>query len=327
MSGSLVVPTQALWTWTLPVAGQAQQVQSYPTVPGNPTKSGLIRSDLEAFIGIPIQGFATPPQEIADSTVNQWIRWAEDDIESDTNVRLCQTWIAAPPTKTQQVTQLVNLGVQGLYQQLGVDYDLAEAGYDFVFERWRDEGWGYMRLRWRPVKSVEQFDDSLNQSNNLNGTKNVAFIYPLLNEFFRMPPSWIVEDQNRGLIRFVPAISVQMLPLFAMQLSFMGFSQSVPQGLWFQYNAGLTPNDYNSEWSFMQQLILCKAAVIAFQNLQTPLAMGAMELTSQIDGLMRRVRYSEKGAFSPQIETFGKRADALLRRAKSKAGGIPLGSI
>ena len=235
------VQTKALWNWTTPVVGVAQQVLSYSTPPpsspgasGAATKTGLLRSDLEAYIGTSVQFLTNPPSPVADGTVTQWIRWAEDDIESETNVRLCQTWIASPPAKTQTETQLLNLGVQGLYQQLGVDYDLAEPGYDFVFERWRDEGWGYERLRWRPVKSVEQFDDSQAVSQNYVGLKNTAFIYPLLNEFFRMPPSWVVEDQNRGLIRFVPATSVQMLPLFAMQLAFMGFAQSVPQGLWFQ---------------------------------------------------------------------------------------------
>jgi len=321
------IQTGALWTWSTPAVGYAQEVQSYPTVPGAITKTGLLRADLESFLGITIQQYTTPPVGIDDATVNEWIRMAEDDIESETNVRLCQTWIAAPPAKTQQEASLLNLGVQSGYQRLGIDYDLAEAGYDFVFERWRDEGWGYQRLRWRPVKSVEQFDDSQGASPNFTGLKNTAFIYPLLNEFFRMPPSWVVEDQNRGLVRFVPSTAVQMLPLFAMQLAFMGFAQSVPQGLWFQYCAGLTANDYNSEWSFMKQLVLSRAGVMALQNMQLSVNFGAMELTTQVDGLMQRTRYSEKGPFWAQIEQLKGQIDRLMRRAKMKAGGIHLGML
>lgn len=197
----------------------------------------------------------------------------------------------------------------------------------FFFERWRDEGWGYQRLRWRPVKQVEQIDDSGGQSADWRAVKNTAFIYPLLNEFFRMPPSWQVEDQNRGLIRFVPATNVQMLPLFAMQLAFMGFAQSVPQGLWFQYVAGLTPQDYQSEWSFMRQLVLARAAVQAFRTMQTSISYGAIETQVNVDGLMRKVRYSEKGPWHAQIGQNQQLVKDLTKRAKQMGGGFFLGTL
>ena len=127
------IQTRALWTWSTPVSGQPQKIESYPTVQGAVTKTGLLRADLEQFIGTPIQTWTNPPGAISDATVNSWIRYAEDDIETETNVRLCQTWIAAPAAKTQQEVQLLNLGVQDNYQQLGVDYDYAEPGYDFFF--------------------------------------------------------------------------------------------------------------------------------------------------------------------------------------------------
>ena len=225
--------------WTIPALSGGGQpvVTSYPTT-GGPTKSGVLPADLRAYLQIPIQQWTNPPIPIDDTqTIIEWIRWAEDEIETDTNVRLCQTWIAAPAAKSVAEVSALSLNVANGYQQLGVDYDLAEAAYDFFFERWRDEGWGYQRMRWRPVKSVELSGPNLGayDAGNFTGTKNVAFIYPLLNEYFRMPLTWVVEDQNRGLLRFVPATSVQMLPLFALQLTFMGFAQSVPGGLWFQY--------------------------------------------------------------------------------------------
>jgi hypothetical protein len=218
--------------------------------------------------------------------------------------------------------------VQGNYQQLGVDYDNAEPGYDFEYERWQDEGWGYLRLRWRPVKGVEYFDPGgVVDAVNFTGAKNVAFIYPLLNEYFRMPATWIVEDQNRGLLRFVPAVSIQMLPLFALQLTFLGFAQSVPQGLWFQYTAGLTANDYNSTWSFMKQLVLAEAAKTAFIAMQTSVNYGALETTTQADGLSYKVRYSEKGAFAAQIANLNDEIKRLTRRARMMGGGVTLGML
>lgn len=322
-----VLPTRALWGWSTPVQGQAQVVQSYPTVPGAPTKTGFGRADLEAYMGIPIRYLGSCPEEIPDNIVISWIRAAEDDIESETNLRLCQTWIAAPAAKSGIEASLMKLKIAGNYQQLGIDYDLEEAGYDFFFERWRDEGWGYTYLRWRPVKSLEVVDPLAYFSNNWRGVKDVQFIYPILNQFFHMPGNWIVQDQLRGYIRFVPAVSVQMLPLFALQMAFMGFAQSVPQGMWFQYTAGLTPNDYNSDWAFMKQLVMARAGIMAFRAMGTSLNMGAIELTTNVDGLMRRVRYADKGPFSAQISNLEDDAKRLMKRIKLKGGGLAFGAI
>lgn len=321
-----IVPTAALWNWTPPIAGQAPSVLSYPPY-GSPTKSGILPSDLKNFIGVPLQTFTNPPTPIPDSVILGWIRYAEDEIETITNVLLCQTWIAAPPTKTAAETQLTGLGVQQQFQNLGVDYDRYEPGYDFRFSSAQDEGWLYNRMRFRPVKSVEVFSPASFDSANLTGIKNWSFIYPLLSEFFRMPISWLVEDQNRGLVRAVPATNVQMLPLFAMQLAFMGFAESVPGALWFQYTAGLTAVDYQSTWSFVKQLVLAKAAIQALSSMQLSVNLGALETQTQADGLLYKVKYSEAGAFSGQIKRFEAMAKDLTKRVKQMGGGFAMGMI
>lgn len=330
MSLSLTTPTKALWKWAVPaVAGGGQPiVQSYPTT-GGPTKSGVTPTDLKKYLQVPIQQWTNPPVPIDDGTIQDWIRWAEDEIETDTNVRLCQTWIAAPAAKSAAEVSALQLDVAGQYQQLGIDYDLSEAAYDFFFERWRDEGWGYQRMRWRPVQSVELSGPNLGAYDigNFTGAKKVAFIYPLLNEYFTMPLTWVVEDQKRGMLRFVPATSVQMLPLFALQLAFMGFAQSVPGGLWFQYTAGLTANDYQSEWSFMKQLVLAKAAATAFMVMGTSVNIGAVETSTQADGLAFRIKYSEKGPFASQIAQQNTKAMELTKKAQKMGGGIALGYL
>lgn len=321
----VTIPTSAQWTWNL--TGTQPVVTSYPSANGT-TKSGLQPADLSNYLQMTLQQYSNPPVPVSNTVLTQWIRWAEDDIEMETNIRLCQTWIAAPPAKTNTVTQLLNLGTTHNYQQLGVDYDFSEAPYDFFFERAKDEGWLYQRLRWRPVKGVDMVDPTgIINPQNFTGTKNVAFIYPLLNEFFRLPQTWLVEDQNRGLVRMVPAVSVQMLPLVAMQLAFMGFANSVPGGLWFQYTAGLTANDYNSSWSFMQQLILAKAGITALMAIQTSLNMGVLETATQADGLMYRSKYGEKGPFYATIKNLQGEVKRLVLRARMMSGGIHLGIL
>jgi hypothetical protein len=178
------------------------------------------------------------------------------------------------------------------------------------------------------VKGVDVVDPTgIVNATNLNGTKNVAFIYPLLNEFFRMPQTWVVEDPDRGLVRFVPATAVQMLPLFAMQLAFMGFAESVPGGMWFQYTAGLTAADYQSKWRFMRQLVLARSAVTALKSMQLSVNYGAVETQITADGLSRRMRFDPKGAFSGPIMAFEEEVKRLTRRAKSMCGGVHLGVL
>ena len=129
------IPVNALWSWTL-ASGQSPIVSSYPTTNG-PTKTGILPADVRNYVMVPLQVYGNPPTPISDTQILQWIRWAEDEFEQDTNIRLCQTWIAAPPAKTS--SQMQTIGLQSAtgnqYQQLGSDYDFYEPAYDFFFQR------------------------------------------------------------------------------------------------------------------------------------------------------------------------------------------------
>lgn len=308
------VPTQALWGWSRPLDGTEPVALSYPTTNG-PTKTGLMPCDLEGFMSIPIQRYGNPPTPIPESQIIQWIRYAEDQVERETSILLCQTWVASPPTKSIPETNAVGLTTVSGLQRLGVDYDLPDAGYDFRFDRAQDDGWMIQQLRFRPVRGLIDSESAV---------KNMAYIYPLLSTYFRVPPTWMVEDQDYGLIRVVPATNVQMLPLFAIQLSVMGFADSVPQGLWFQYIAGLTRNDYNSGYSFMKELVLATAAIRALASMQLTVNFGALETSMAVDGLNYKTRYDPKGAFAGAIGTFEGQRKALMKTASTKVGGLAL---
>ena len=308
-----ITATKALWTWDTST--------TWPTVTaygnGTPTKSGLLPADVQNFIGLPLviyQPGGLPPIPISDSTILSWIRWAEDSIEQETNLLLTQTWVAAPATKVASST--LNTGLQtenGLTQQLGVDYDLEEAPYDFDFSRAQDSGWMYQQLRYRPVRGPGPNDPT--------GLKNWAFIYPLLNSYFRVDSSWFVEDQDFGLIRLVPSTNIQMLPLFALQLSFQGFAQSIPGGIWMQYCAGLSPSDYNMKYSFMLNLVLATVAIRALAIMQGSVNFGVTSMSTTVDGLQQQIKYADKGAYSGFIDTFQKQRDELLKTARNKVSG------
>jgi len=312
-----VVASKALWTWD--TSGPAPIVLGYP--PGGaaqPTKTGVMPQDLQNFVGVPLTYYGNPPTPVASGTMVQWIRFAEDYVERETGLLLCQSWVAAPPALMPGTPQSIAVAVQGssgMQQQLGVDYDVYDAAYDFWFPRAQDDGWMNYSVRYRPVRSVAY--DPL----DFNGIKRMAYIYPLLNEFFQVPPSWLVTDEDKGMIRLVPATNVQMLPLFALQLSFMGFSDSVPGGIWLQYTAGLTQADLMTRYSFVKELVLAQAAIQALQTVQGTINLGATSTSTAVDGLSYTTQYNPKGPYSGLIDYFTKMRNELIASVKSKVAG------
>jgi hypothetical protein len=137
-----------------------------------------------------------------------------------------------------------------------------------------------------------------------------------------MPGAWFVEDRDFGLARFVPAANVQMLPLFAMQLAFMGFTESVPGAIWMQYTAGLTAYDYTARFSFMKQLVLAQAALTALRSIQGTINLGADSYRMTVDGLLYETKYNGViGPFGALIAQFQTLRDELMHTARSKVSG------
>lgn len=324
------VQTTAIWSWN--TGSGLVSVSGYPQGNGvfTPTKTGLTPIDLQNAVGVPLVYYGNPSTAVASGVIQDWIRQAEDTVEQETSILLCQTWVASPPTTSAISTNacglIVNQPSVG-FQQLGIDYDLQDTAYDFMFPRAQDSAWLYQVLRYRPIVSFAYGVSGAPDTIGLTAVKNTAFIYPLLNQFFRIPPTWNVEDADFGLIRYVPAVNVQMLPLFAMQLAFMGFTENVPGALWVQYTAGLRPVDYQSRYNFMKRLVLVEAAMIGLATIQGTINLGLQEITTTVDGLSQKFRYPNEGPYAPLIATFKRERDALMDRAKNLVSGPMINSI
>jgi hypothetical protein len=300
-------PSASFWSWDTTVTPPF--LNNYAQ--GYPTKTGLQVIDLQNFIGVPTVINANPPVELSTDQLQGLLRQAEDWVEQNSGVLLTQTWIASPPpiSNAQALTAGIlttSNSVSG--QVLGVDFDLADIGYDFYYRRFLMEGWGIQQLRYRPLKQVY----------------NLAFIYPLLSQFFNVPLSWVITDQDAGMVRLVPAANVQMLPLFAMQLAFMGFATSLPQALWYQYSAGLDANDYATRFSFMKTLVLATAAVWTLNILQGSINFGTIRRATSVDGLRYEQAWPNSGAaYAGLISSFTRQRDELLRSAIDLVRGAP----
>lgn len=306
------ISPRALWTWD--TTGPVPVVTGYPS--GLPTKSGIMPEDLRNFVGVKLQVYGDYPQPLGDAQLVQIIRMAEDSIESETGILLCQTYIASPPAVLPQECSAIGVSpVNLIYQRQGYDYDLEDSGYDFQFKRAEEDGWMNYNLRYRPLRSVSYFPG------DSTAVKNVAFIYPLLNQYFNVPFQWFVEDHDFAMLRLVPATNVAMLPLFMLELAALGFSDSVPNGIWLQYSAGLTTTDYMTRFSFMRQLVLAEAATIALATVQGTINVGVEQTQIQIDGVSFGAKYNANGAFFGLINQFAKQRDALMTRAKTMVSG------
>jgi hypothetical protein len=302
------ITSQAYWTWQ-GTSTNNPYVQYYFN--NSPTKTGLLPSDLKDFVGVPVvinTLDGAVPTPVPDTRLFQLIRQAEDWVETETGILLAQAWVASPPLSPQGAASCqMSITNPASGQIYGVDYDILDPGYDFFYRRFLMEGWGVQQLRYRPLKTVI----------------NYAFIYPLLSEFFNIPRSWLVEDWDAAIIRVVPSANVQMLPLFAMQLAFMGFAQSLPQGLYMQYIAGLNSVDYNTRFAFMKLLVLSAAAVYLLPILQGSVNFGQTRRATSVDGLRYDVGYSATGAaYIGLINQFTTQRDTLLRTAIDLVRGV-----
>lgn len=297
-------PTKSLWNWN--TGTNPPTIISY--FGGTTTKTGLMPADLQAFIGVPAVIYTIPPTPLTDAQLFTYIRSAEDLVEQTTGVLLTETWVASPPVPPNMI---IPSGVtttsppqSGMVQ--GVDYDLADIGYDFFYRRYLMEGWGQQSLRYKPIQNFYY----------------LSFIYPLLNQVFTIPLPWVVEDKDYGMIRIVPSANVQMLPLFALELSFMGFAQSLPQALWMQYTAGLGPVEYSTRFAFMKTLVLAQAALLLLPVLQGSINYGVIRSSTSVDGLRYDQSFPSNGAaYSGLISSFTAMYNDLIDRAKQLVGG------
>lgn len=306
-----IVSTKALWTWDL--TGDDPVAIGYRG--GTPTKTGLASGDLQNFVGVPLVRYGRPPVPVSPDDLLEWIRSAEDWVEQRTGILLTPTAIASPPARSAAQAQSASVApvTAGGGMLQGIDYDLADAAYDFKFDRSQDNGWLVQSLRYRPLRILGNAQSAIHQ---------MAYVYPLLDQFFQIPVEWFVEDLDFSLLRIVPSANIQVLPLFAMQLSFQGFTDSVPGAVWLQYTAGLTRTDYSTRFRFMRQLVLAQAAIFALNAVQGTLNQGLDSQAVLTDGVQTTYKYRASGVYGDLIQQHTTTRDELVGVAFAVCGPV-----
>jgi hypothetical protein len=304
--------TSAKWHWNTTVSpavvlGYSQQVFDVTGV-DQLTKTGLMPQDVQNYAGVPLTLQGLTPVPLATEFLINLIRQAEDEVEQETGVLLAPTTVAAPPEHLSAAADAA--GLLGGAQLLGVNYDIPETPYVFDYKRFVDEGWGVIQAYHRPL--TEPLDANVAEE-NFTSIKNLTYIYPLLNQFFRIPTYWLVENRKMGMANVVPSQNIQMLPLFSMQIALLGFAESIPGGMHMVYEAGLNPPAYQNEYSFVKQLVAYKAVVNALSIVQGTLNVGAIERKTEVDGLMHSVKYN-MAPYAGLIASFNERITSLTHK-------------
>lgn len=102
---------------------------------------------------------------------------------------------------------------------------LVEAAYDYEPDMFRDDKWGMILTRQRPIVSVER----------------VEMVFPAIASApFRVPADWIRLDRKYGQIRIVPAGAAMATPIAMHLMQIVGGGRSVPHMVRVRYTAGLT---------------------------------------------------------------------------------------
>jgi hypothetical protein len=304
--------TNALWTWNTTDLNNPFVTGYYNNTP---TKTGLLPNAVRQFAGVPLVKYGKPSTPVSDEEIFEFLRSAEDDIEQESGILLTPTMVASPPTRSAQ--QSLAAGIIGRApnggQQQGCDFDLMDAPYDFKFDRAREDGWLIQSMRYKPLRI---YDDSI------TAIKRLSYVYPLLNQFFTIPTTWLQEDLDFAILRVVPSVNVTLLPLFALQLAVQGFSDSVPGGMWYWYSAGLSQNDYATRFRFIKQLVLCESVITALSVCQGTVNQGLESSAVLTDGVQTQYKYRQGGAYADLIKRFKAQRDDLMAKASMAVGGF-----
>lgn len=184
------------------------------------------RSDRLALV----QSQYFPEATFTDEYLLGQIQAAEQDVGLALKVPLEPTTIFPYPVTQAQIDGLS-----------GAPY-IEEPGYDYDPEFFRNERWGYIVTRQKPIISVT----------------SINLVYPApTSQVFQIPQDWLRIDKKYGHIRMVPASSTFVAPLGAFLMQALSGGAQIPSMIQVIYVAGLT--DAKDKWPAVIDVILKRA--------------------------------------------------------------------
>lgn len=216
----------------------------------------------------PVQALYFSTATFSDAYLLQQMQAAEQDIAKALKVYLQPTHIFPFVPTQDQINALPS----------GLDWE-DEPGYDYDYQFFQGERWGYIVVRHIPIISVT----------------SIKLAYPNpTSTVWQIPNDWLRLDRKYGHIRLVPASSTYVAPLGAFLMQALGGGSSIPSMIQVEYDAGLNAK---SEWPAVIDVIMKKALLKIMQGAYVP---GSK--TSSADGLSQSLSFKIQD-YEDQIQT------------------------
>jgi hypothetical protein len=174
---------------------------------------------------------------------------------------------------------------------------LQEPGYDYDPSLFMGNSYGLIKLRKRPIISVQ----------------SICFNYPdPTSTFYTVPIEWVRPDKKYGIINLVPVNTASYLPLSAFILSVLGGGTTVPFMMQIRYTAGL--QNAREEYPDLVDIIKKKAIVTILEDNYLP-SSGSVSA----DGLSQ--------SMTVDVDNYLKLIDKKTSRMRQYLSGIEMITI
>ncbi len=240
-----------------------------------------------------------------NAVIDDAVAYAQAKVRRELHVELGTVRIAAWPTS--DMTQ----GAEG-------DYDVTEEPYDYSASQYRS--WGYLRLRRRPVQSIQRVRVML-------GPDNPVLTYPA---------DWIRLDKKPGQVRIVPTpgsgwsgMVLSNGMYYLPYLSAGWIMDNVPHVIAVDYTAGLGDaaglgESADPNYVDLQRHLFRLAAGEVLFNLSNAVNPGIQSTSLSEDGASESVSYTRGGGtvFAAQIKEINDDWEAFKRTWSDTEVGI-----
>lgn len=244
------------------------------------TVASIKQSELYGVIGH-ARGEALPLQ---DPVIEQKLFAAEDFYERVLHLRWAPTRVLSTPETRQNAADPV-LRVTDFDPIL----DLSEPAYDYPRELWAHERHGFLKLRHRPIRDIQQ----------------VVFTWAGVFTVWRVPDDWIQRNASAGTINIVPTSGPQfaMMSFNTFLMTWMAGGRGLPHSIVVDYTAGFSAAELEARHQDLLNGVRL-LTLLLLGGIASVIASGGVQSTSlSIDGLSHSRGFGGKyGAYSGAIQ-------------------------
>lgn len=279
-------------------------------MPPRTSKTGITVESIKASELYGVVGQAPgEAQPLSDLTILQKLYAAEDFYERDLVLRWNPTRVfSTPQTRAAHPDPTLRVPDFNALQ------DLAEPAYDYPQDHWAYERHGYLKLRNRPIRSIER----------------VVFTWAGAFPIWTVPAEWIQWDARAGSLNVVPTSGPNFTAMHfnAFLLQLLGGNRGLPHAIVVDYTVGFTPEEL--DWAHQDLLNGVRLLTLLLLGgiVSTIASGGGMSQALSIDGLSHSRGYGGKyGAYSGAMQLAIEQERQIRDSWRAKERGLAMAIV